>query len=104
MSHLIDAQLGFENHFPSSPACEEFAEEWKNSNRFYLTYTPAETSVAPIAGYEEDENEVVEEEEDTSNPDDASANSCFHFYAFVVLLPSHFEMKLLSFVYLLNIW
>ncbi|KAH1121784.1 hypothetical protein J1N35_004944 [Gossypium stocksii] len=74
LSHLTGAQLGFDIHFPSRLAWEEFVEEWKNLNRFFLANSPVETSVAPIVECERDEDEEVEEEEDTVNPDVASVN------------------------------
>ncbi|KAK8313914.1 hypothetical protein V6Z12_D01G140800 [Gossypium hirsutum] len=75
LSHLTDAQLGFDIYFPSGLAWEEFVKEWKNLNRFFLANSPAKTSAAPIAECERDEYEEVEEEEDIVNPDDASVNS-----------------------------
>ncbi|KAH1032383.1 hypothetical protein J1N35_044557 [Gossypium stocksii] len=70
-----DAKLGFGIYFLAGLAWEEFTEEWKNLNKFFLADNLVETSATPIIGCETNVNEKVEVEEDNVNPNDASANT-----------------------------
>ncbi|KAH1098165.1 hypothetical protein J1N35_015086 [Gossypium stocksii] len=40
-------QLGFDVHFSSGPAWDEFSSKWKNSKDFYLDEGPAKLNVVP---------------------------------------------------------
>ncbi|KAK5833309.1 hypothetical protein PVK06_017131 [Gossypium arboreum] len=63
----IDAQLGFDIHFTSGLAWEEFVEEWKNSRKLFVADEPIEVCVALVTNSKKGESEDTREDVGDSN-------------------------------------